>query len=158
MANIRDTVLEAFTAKVESITKANGYTDDIGMRVFDFNAVPQQMPTPAAIVAEGSEEVREQGIGRYTRTLNVSVGFVVAYSGPTPQHKVREVIADIQTACASEFAVTVPLAAGGTGSIRCNVVETSNVQFYGMAAPGKVGGQVDFEVTYVTSRSDSRLH
>jgi len=158
MASIRDTVLEAFKAKIQTITKANGYTDDIGSRVYDYNAIPQQVPTPASIMAEGSEEVKEEGIGRYTRLLNVSVGFIVAYSGANPQQKVRDVIADIQTACASEFAVSVPLLAGGTGSIRCNVVETGNVQFYGMVTPGKVGAQIDFELTYVTSRTDARKH
>lgn len=158
MASIRDTVVEAFKAKVQSITKDNGYTDDIGSRVFDYIVLPQQLPTPAAIMAEGSEEVKEEGIGRYTRTLNVSVGFIVAYSGNSPQQKARDVFADIQKACGTEFVVTVPLAAGGTGSIRCEVVEGSNVHFYGATQPGKVGGQVDFTLTYVTSRSDARKH
>ena len=54
--------------------------------------------------------------------------------------------------------VTVPLAAGGTGAIRCEVIETSNVHFYGTTSPGKVGGQVDFRLAYVTSRPDPRKH
>lgn len=158
MASIRDTVLEGFKAKVQSITKANGYTDDIGSRVFDYLVLPQQVPTPAAILAEGTEEVKEQGIGRYTRTINVAVGFIVAYSGGSPQSKARDVFADIQKACGSEFTVTVPLAAGGTGTIRCEVVEVSNMHFYGTTSPGKVGGQIDFKLAYVTSRPDARLH
>ena len=158
MASIRETVLEAFKATVQSITKANGYTDDIGLRVFDYVVLPQQVPTPAAIIAEGTEDVSETGIGRYTRTLNVSVGFVVAYSGGNPQQKARDVFADIQKACGSEYSITVPLLAGGTGSIRCEVVEGSNVHFYGSTQPGKVGGQIDFKVAYVTSRSDPRKH
>lgn len=158
MASIRDTVAKAFRAKVATITKANGYSEDLGARVLDFGAVPAQSPTPCAIIAEGTEEVAERSIGRYERTLNVAVGFVVSYSGPLPQEKARECFADIQGACGSEFTVSVPLAAGGTGSITVEVRERSSTPFYGQSIPGRVGGQVDFLLIYSTTRTDPREH
>lgn len=163
MASIRDSAVDAFRAAVASITRANGYSEDLGVRVYDFDAAPQNAITPCALLHEGEEAVVERQWYRYTRTLALSVLGVVAYSGADPAGKARELIADIQRACGLAYSITVPLreppnGPGGTGSVRVEVRELGSAANAGGLEAGRVYVQVNFEVAYVTSRDDPRAH
>jgi len=149
MALIRQQVLDAIEAKLEAITRANGYTRTVGpTRVFEARKAPQQLPTPSILILQG-EEIVENSIGdRYVCTLPISIGFVDAYSGQEPDAEAIEFMADIQKAMGAEFALSVTMYSGGSGDLTVQMLEDGNAINSADALPGRIYGDVEYRVIY----------
>jgi hypothetical protein len=149
MALIRQQVLDAIETKLEAITKSNGYSRNVGSsRVFEARKAPQQLPTPSILILQGDEFVDNSIGDRYVCTLPISIGFVDAYSGQEPDAEAMEFMADIQKAMGAEFALTVTMYSGGTGSLTVQMLEEGNAINSADALPGRIYGDVEYRVVY----------
>lgn len=149
MALIRQQVLDTISAKLALITRANGYTRNVGpSRVYEAKKAPQQLPTPAVLILQADELVDNSIGDRYVCTLPISVGFVDAYSGPDPDKEAVEFLADIQRAMGAEFALTVDMYSGGTGTLTVQMLEDGNAVNSAEALPGRIYGDVEYRVVY----------
>ena len=149
MALIRQQVLDAIEGKLELITKANGYTRNVGTtRVFEARKAPQQLPTPSLLILQGEEIVTNNLGDRYVCELPLSVGFVDSYSGPEPDEEAIEFMGDVQLAMGAEFTLTVTMYSGGTADMTVQMLEEGNAINSADALPGKVYGDIEYRVTY----------
>jgi TRAP-type mannitol/chloroaromatic compound transport system permease large subunit len=74
MASIRQEIINAVTAKLQSITYANSYNREIGSgRVYNANKLPQQIPTPAIIFLQGQENADNSVGDRYECSIALSI-------------------------------------------------------------------------------------
>lgn len=157
MPIIRDTVMDAFRARLQGITIANGYSREVGAtRVFPKKAQPLTIPTPGIVVMQAEELMEEYGSG-YRRTLKVMLVFVDSYGGNDPDGEASEFLADIQRAVMQDqgiMSITVGKSSGGTGPSKVTIREKQNVlNGYG-PENAKVYGDVTYELDYRTSIHD----
>lgn len=170
--NIRQRVLdEVVVAQLATILKVNGYAEDLGRKVYDYNDLAQmvgddrekiaKLPTPFSFYLDSDEDPDEEkgGWGRYERVLALTTGFVIAYSGETPTRRARACLSDLQLALGSApFRITVPLESGGTGTTTVELTEVGNSFNGGPVKKGLLYGQVDWRLEYRTSRKDPTKH
>ena len=157
MAIIRDTVMDAFKARLQGITIDNGYSREVGSsRVFSKRAQPLSVATPGIVVLQAEELMQEYGSG-YRRTLKVMLVFVDSYGGSDPDGEASEFLADIQKAVMQDqgiMSITVDKASGGTGPSKVTIREKQNVlNGYGPENT-KIYGDVTYELDYRTSLHD----
>jgi hypothetical protein len=73
---------------------------------------------------------------------------VDAYSGQEPDAEAMEFMADIQKAMGAEFALTVTMYSGGTGSLTIQMLEEGNAINSADALTGRIYGDVEYRVVY----------
>lgn len=141
--------MDAIEAKLENITRANGYNRNVGKsRVFEAKKAPQQLPTPSILILQGDEIVTNSIGDRYVCYLPISVAFVDAYSGKEPDAEAMEFMADVQKAMGAEFEITVSMYSGGTGQLTIQMLEEGNAINAADVLPGRVYGDVEYRITY----------
>jgi len=155
VAIIRDQVISAFRTRLTQITEANGYSREVGERVFSKRSNPLAVARPGIVMLQAEEIPREDGSG-YRRLLKIMLVFVDAYGGDDPDGEASAFLADIQKAVkiGGEMSLTVAKAAGGTGPTKVNIREKQNVlNGYG-PENATVYGDITYELDYRTSWHD----
>ncbi len=160
MALIRQQVIDALVARLGAITLAGGYSREVGAkRVHHARRLPQQLATPAVVLLQGDEGVSSRVGDRYECSLPISIGFVDAYAGATPDVEALEFLADVQRAMQVEISLTVTRysdAAAVPHVVR--MLEVGNSINAGDPIDGKIYGEAQYEVIYQRSIHDPAKH
>ncbi len=102
MDNARQQIVDAVTARLQTITKANGYSLDIGTRVFPWRKRPLAVnEVPAICFEDGHAAMQTQTLGGTTsHSLEFTIDLFVA--GKTTATQARSGLADIMAALATD--------------------------------------------------------
>lgn len=152
--SIRQQVIDAVSDKLRQISKANGYSRDIGDRVVDHLILTPTAPTPCVALYDQMEDVKPVSLNyRSGRKLTLGVVFVDSYMGDDPSAYTRTFLAEIQKAMGSEFTLTVVRqgTGGATGPHTVVLKEISSLLNHSDAVKGRVYGQVNYELDYETA-------
>jgi hypothetical protein len=157
MASIRQEIINAVTAKLQSITYANSYNREIGSgRVYNANKLPQQIPTPAIIFLQGQENADNSVGDRYECSIALSIAFIDAYSGSDPDTEANEFLADIQKAMSgAELTITTTnYSTGAAVTTFAQILERGSTLNAGDPVRGRIYGEVHYNVQYQRSIFD----
>lgn len=160
MAIIRQEIVNAVTARLQSITYANSYNREVGKgRVYNANKLPQQIPTPAIIFLQGQENADNSVGDRYACSISLSIAFIDAYSGDDPDVEANEFLADIQKAMAgAEISFsTVNYSSGVAVTTLAQILERGSALNAGDPVRGKIYGEVHYNVQYQRSIFDPSM-
>tara|TARA_R100000664_G_scaffold4892_1_gene9632 strand:- start:227 stop:703 length:477 start_codon:yes stop_codon:yes gene_type:complete len=148
MPLIRETVMLAIHDKLKAITRANGYTREVGTeRFFTESELPDNVAPPAIVLMEFDEQVLIEDFETYTCTLPISIGFIDkvrrSQDGDTAA---RSFMGEIQKAMGLEFAVSVEsYSTGSTFSMTVQLIERQN----SFTTDGQMAsGDIDYDVVY----------
>ena len=100
--SVRQKIIDAVRARMETIQIANGYQTEIGNRVFVWYAKPLEQRFKYALnIKDVSEETEEQLTSIHTHTLTIELNLMVKKDTLTAD-ECRSAIADIITAVGSD--------------------------------------------------------
>lgn len=150
MVSIRQKVINGIVAKLQSISKASGYSRDIlSDHVYTRRMPPQELTPPAIVVVQGPEEIRKYFSDMYECVIEVGIAFVDIYNGDDPDAEALEFMADIQKAMGAEFTISVTsYQANETYAATVNMLESASAINVSDGLVGFVTGQVAYEVMY----------
>lgn len=148
MPLVREVVMAAVHEKLKAITRANGYTREVGEeRFFKESEVPENVAPPAIVIIEFDEQVQIENFETYTCTLPISVGFIDkvrrSEDGDTAA---RSFMGEIQKAMGLEFSVSVEnYSSGDTFAMTVQLIERQN----SLTTDGQMAsGDIDYDVIY----------
>lgn len=84
--------------RVASITKANGYRTDIGLKVFRGKRSAEESQIPMAFVVEGDDEVLQQSTNEVRVAIPFAVEGHVECDPDNPNDAVHDIVADLKQA------------------------------------------------------------
>lgn len=155
--SIQDAVVDAVKAKLAAMTRANGYSDDFGLRIYDYYESPTTAAPPCLMLVQDQEELEPGDFGSYRRTLPLVVVGLAAYAGTFPTQRARAIIAEIELAMGLDFSIDVPREPdGATVAHVVRMVATENVPLGRDLADGRAYCEVRFELTYSTNIRNPR--
>lgn len=157
---IRQTVIEKAASLLAAIVPP-AYPIDIGpRRVHTRDIMIEVVEPPALAIVQRTERPRPTDVNSVIlRSLFFNVGFVDTYAGDHPDEHAVMIIACIERAMAFQFDIPVtPMGADPPTTIMSPIafyLEGSAINV-GEPREGRVYGQVDYRVEYVTNFRDPR--
>lgn len=97
--SLRQKIVEAVTARLQTITTANGYQTNLGSKVFVWRLTPfQDSETPALNLFDRIDTIQKQTAGIWHHSLAFEI-HIVTSAGTAPLETIRDqLIADVQKA------------------------------------------------------------
>lgn len=160
--SILERLIDNRIAALRTITKAGGYTQDIGHNPLDGDQMTFQESPPFSFWKLDEElPDPEKEMGRYVRKLRFWVGGGIEYAGLEAWRQVAMMRADLQRVMGLRFSLVMPVQAGGEVAVPVQVKELGHSSpVLDIGDPNTALGMVQilYEYRYETSRSDPGIH
>jgi hypothetical protein len=140
---VRQQIVNAVIARLQTITVADGYSADLGSNVFEWPALnisPNKMP--AAIVTDPGGQIEDAGVsGRLDHTLPLEVGLITR--GASGVADIRALIGDVLGAVGSDPQWSTLAVDTTCTGVTIDVEEHEHLF---------AGAQIDLEIKYRTAQ------
>lgn len=151
MKTIREQIIERIIARLETITTANGYENDVGVgKVYREEAVIKKGIVPAVSLWELSETRERNSYGGTVRTLKIKVEGAVEVNGDKhPATVSNQLLGDIERALILRD-TSLDAFIDDIQDIAAEIAQITNLQDNKTLA----GATIDFEIQYTTEWGD----
>jgi len=151
MKTIREQIIELIVARLETITTANGYENNIGVgHVYREEAVIKQGIAPAISIWELSETRQRNSYGGTVRVLRIKVEGVVVVNGDRhPATVSNQLLGDIERALIL-YDTSLDAFIDDIQDVAADIAQITSLQGNTTLA----GATVDFEIQYTTEWGD----
>ncbi len=140
---VRQQIITAVIARLQTITVANGYSADLGSDVFEWPGLPiSPNKLPGAIVTDPGGQIEDAGVsGRLDHTLPIEVDLLTR--GATAVTAIRALIGDVLAAVGTD-----PQWSALAVDTRCTGVTIAVEEHEHLFA----GAQINLEIKYRTAQ------
>ena len=140
MSTIRQQIVDALDARLQTITIANGYSADLG--VYEWLVTPlEEEDLPAVIFRDTVDDIDTDEIGQ-RRKHDLAVTLDIAASSTASADAVRELMRDVLTAIGTDKTF---------GGLAYNTEPLSASLEVSEADQRLSGGQIELEIKYYTA-------